>query len=282
MASIGETLDAFTAAFNRNDLDEVMTFFAADAIYRPGDGSEHRGVDAIRAAFSPQFAGRLGAMRFDVEDLLVDEASRKATSRWVCRHDVSGSYGRHMPVVQRLALRVRYGARLGWRGVDVFHFDAGGKISGKFTYANYDRPQLRSDLGGPIDVPHVVADALHFAAKHVPAQPSMGPFPAIADAIESRAASVGAMDHSRFGPAYRSASGALHATGDALRSTGVAVWAGVATVWSAVDAVRSARVAFRSAGTAVRSASAAVRSTGVAVRSTVDALRHTALGFRRR
>jgi ketosteroid isomerase-like protein len=145
MADITATLDRFTEAFNRNDLDAVMTFFAQDAVYEPGDGSSHRGRAAIRKAFEPQFAGAFGAMRFDLEDRVIDEAHRKATYRWICRHDLSGA--RAMPRLLRLYLRARFGSKLGWRGVDVFHLDAAGQIAGKFTYANYDRPQLRRELG---------------------------------------------------------------------------------------------------------------------------------------
>lgn len=145
--SIAALLDAFTAAFNRNDLDAVMAAFAEDAEYRPGDGSTHRGRAAIRQAFAPQFAGAFGAMRFDPEDQLVDEAARKAALRWICRHDFSGAHGRKVPRLLKLALRARHGTRLGWHGVDVFHFDAAGKITGKYTYANYDRPKLERTLG---------------------------------------------------------------------------------------------------------------------------------------
>jgi ketosteroid isomerase-like protein len=144
---LADVLDRFNDAFNRGDLDAVMTFFADDAVYRPGDGQEHRGRAAIRAAFAPQFAGRFGAMRFDVEDTLIDAAAGKATTRWICRHDLGGDAGRRMSPLFRLAIRARYGRRVGWRGVDVFHFDDRGRITGKFTYANYDRPQLRRELG---------------------------------------------------------------------------------------------------------------------------------------
>jgi hypothetical protein len=86
-------------------------------------------------------------MRFDPEDQLVDEAARKAALRWICRHDFTGAHGRRMPLLLKLALRARHGTRVGWHGVDVFHFDAAGKISGKFTYASYDRPKLQRELG---------------------------------------------------------------------------------------------------------------------------------------
>jgi hypothetical protein len=52
-----------------------------------------------------------------------------------------------MPLLLRLYLRARFGTRVGWRGLDVFHFDDAGKVAAKYTYANYDRPQLRRELG---------------------------------------------------------------------------------------------------------------------------------------
>jgi ketosteroid isomerase-like protein len=145
--SIATLIDAFTNAFNRNDLDAVMAAFAEDAEYRPGDGSTHRGRAAIRRAFTPQFADAFGAMRFDPEDQLIDEAARKAALRWICRHNFSGAYGRRMSLLLKLALRARYGTRVGWHGVDVFHFDTMGKITGKYTYASHGRPKLEPALG---------------------------------------------------------------------------------------------------------------------------------------
>jgi uncharacterized protein (TIGR02246 family) len=147
VASIADLVDAFTDAFNRNDLDTVMAAFADDAEYRPGDGKVHRGRAAIRAAFTPQFSGAFGAMRFDPEDRLIDETARKAALRWICRHDLSGPHGKRVSLLLRLAIRLRHGSRVGWHGVDVFHFDPAGKITGKFTYANYDRPRLSRALG---------------------------------------------------------------------------------------------------------------------------------------
>lgn len=138
-------LAAFTEAFNRADLDAAVAAFADDAEYLPGDGTRHRGRAAIRAALAPQFAGAFGAMRFDLEDELYDEAARKATLRWVCRHDLGGDRGARVSPLLRLAVRLRHGARVAWRGVDVFHFDAAGLITGKYTYANYGRPRLVAD-----------------------------------------------------------------------------------------------------------------------------------------
>ena len=55
----------FTDAFNRDDLDGVMSFFAEDAVYDEYHGTRHKGRDAIRAAFEPQFQGMYGAVRFE-------------------------------------------------------------------------------------------------------------------------------------------------------------------------------------------------------------------------
>ena len=66
--SIASTLSKFVAGFNTNSLDEVMTYFAEDAVYQPGDGRQHRGRAAIREAFRPQFAGAFGTMTFLVDD----------------------------------------------------------------------------------------------------------------------------------------------------------------------------------------------------------------------
>src|SRR5881396_1823012 len=45
----------FTEAFNREDLDGVMSFMAEDAVYDEFNGTINRGTAAIRAAFEPQF-----------------------------------------------------------------------------------------------------------------------------------------------------------------------------------------------------------------------------------
>ena len=139
------TVDEFVEAFNDNDLDRVMAFFADDAEYEPGDGAKHRGRDAIRAEFAPQFAGRYGAMRFDVYDKLVDETGRRAAIRWACRIDISGTRARGVHPLLRVLGLLRHGPRMVWHGMDVFHFDAGGAITGKYSYANFKTPPMHRD-----------------------------------------------------------------------------------------------------------------------------------------
>jgi len=50
----------FCEAFNRDDLDAVMEYFAEDALYETFEGRLCRGKEEIRAAFEPQFRGDFG------------------------------------------------------------------------------------------------------------------------------------------------------------------------------------------------------------------------------
>lgn len=121
-AELEDLVVRFTDAFNREDLDAVMAFFAEDALYDEFDGGRSRGRDAIRAAFEPQFRGAFGRMRFVTEDLFVDPASGKALIRWLCTLERDG--------------RVR-----GWRGLDFLHV-RDGRIVEKQTYAKAERLKL--------------------------------------------------------------------------------------------------------------------------------------------
>jgi len=146
---INETITKFTEAFNVNDLDLAMTFFSDDAVYEPGDSKTHRGKAEIRAALEPQFNGAFGAIRFDERDMVIDVENRKAAFRWVCRHDISHAKPRGLVWFLRgIFLRLSLGKRFGWQGVDIFHFDANGKIKGKFSYGWYgSRPYMQRELG---------------------------------------------------------------------------------------------------------------------------------------
>ena len=121
-AQLADLVVRFTDAFNRDDLDAVMSFFAADAIYDEFNGTRSCGTAAIRAAFEPQFRGDYGQIRFHTEDLFVDAEAGKALIRWECRLEVNG--------------HVR-----GWRGLDVLHFESG-LLKEKHTYAKATAPLL--------------------------------------------------------------------------------------------------------------------------------------------
>ncbi len=113
----------FTEAFNAENLDEVMSYFADDAIYDEFDGTRNVGKAAIRDAFIPQFEGKFGRLRFHTEDMLLDVDGGKALIRWLCTVEESARQG-------------------GYRGLDILHF-RDGKLVEKHTYAKTKRPAIR-------------------------------------------------------------------------------------------------------------------------------------------
>jgi len=113
----------FTEAFNREDIDEVMSYFAEDAIYDEFNDVRHVGKDAIRRAFEPQFAGAYGRMRFHTEDLFLDVAAGKALIRWTLTLEEADRQG-------------------AYRGLDILHF-AGGRLVEKHTYCKAKMPFIR-------------------------------------------------------------------------------------------------------------------------------------------
>jgi uncharacterized protein (TIGR02246 family) len=110
----------FMNAFNRNDLDTVMSFFADDAVYDEFNGKRNEGKAAIRAAFTPQFTGAFGDMKFLDEDLFIDPEVGKVMASWRCTLSVKGQ-----PTA--------------WRGLDLLHF-RGEKLVQKLTYAKAKVP----------------------------------------------------------------------------------------------------------------------------------------------
>jgi ketosteroid isomerase-like protein len=147
--AIAAALESYVKAFDDNDLDRAMTHFAEDAVYRTFNGVERVGLAAIRLELEPQFAGAYGALRFDEQDRFIDEKSRKATTRWICRHDLAHGNARALSLkIERAIVGRVVGDRFGWEGVDVFHFDAIGKIQALFTYATCPRrPKILKELG---------------------------------------------------------------------------------------------------------------------------------------
>ena len=81
----------FLDAFNRNDLDDVMSYFTDDAAYEELDGNISEGKAAIRAAFEPQFDGKYGRMEFVEDDTLIDPRAGKIMSSWILHMQPEGS-----------------------------------------------------------------------------------------------------------------------------------------------------------------------------------------------
>lgn len=121
--TLADLVERFTEAFNRNDLDAVMGFFAPDAFYDEFNGNRSEGVEAIRAVLEPQFRGDFGKIRFDQEDLFVDASAQKVLIRWSCVIETNDR--------QRA-----------WRGLDIVHV-RDGRITEKHTYAKAERLLLK-------------------------------------------------------------------------------------------------------------------------------------------
>lgn len=129
-AALEKLVIDFTEAFNREDIDEVMSYFADDAIYDEFHGERHLGKAAIREAFIPQFRGDFGRMRFHTEDMFVDacpgHGNGKASIRWLLTVEEETRAG-------------------GWRGLDILHFE-GGRLMEKHTYAKTRAPRVDKKL----------------------------------------------------------------------------------------------------------------------------------------
>jgi uncharacterized protein (TIGR02246 family) len=119
-AELEDVVRRFTEAFNHEDLDEVMSYFAEHAVYEEFDGKRNVGIPAIRAAFEPQFRGDYGEIRFEIEDVFADADSGKALVRWTCV--VARESGAHE-----------------WRGLDVLRFE-NRELVEKLTYAKAPKP----------------------------------------------------------------------------------------------------------------------------------------------
>lgn len=135
---------AFVDAFNIDDLEQVMGFFADDAEYITYDGQHCKGKPEIRAAFEAQFAGRYGRLRFIKDKLIVDEATQQAAVSWRCEHELGTALtAAPLRLLQR-SLAVLAGKKPYWEGVDLFRFE-NGRLTGKYTYAQTRLPLFRRD-----------------------------------------------------------------------------------------------------------------------------------------
>ena len=123
-AQLEDLVRRFTDAFNRDDLDEVMSFFTEDALYTEFNGQRNHGKEAIRKAFEPQFKGAFGEIRFHEQDIFVDETESKVLIRWSCTIEVDGK-------------------SQAWDGLDIVHFE-GTLVKEKHTYAKADVPKLEA------------------------------------------------------------------------------------------------------------------------------------------
>ena len=87
MQDIRRSLEALCAAFNRHDLDGVMSHFADDCVLempRGGEpwGARYVGRDAVSRALASRFEG-LPDVHYGEEQHFVDEAAATGMSKWL-------------------------------------------------------------------------------------------------------------------------------------------------------------------------------------------------------
>ena len=114
----------FVDAFNRMNLDDVVSFFADDGIYEDSTGGRHIGHDAIRTAFEPLVGGLRGSIRFEGEDVFVETDTGKVLASWRLNLDKDGE----VSVI---------------RGIDILEFEAD-KLKKKMAYMKADKPHLEN------------------------------------------------------------------------------------------------------------------------------------------
>ena len=109
-------MHGFMDTYERRDLDAMVSFLAADAVYDEFNGTRNVGVEAVREAFRPQFEGAFGDIKFVEEDLFIDAATGKVMWGWRCDLEVKGE-------------------ATSWRGVSLLDWNANDRVSQIRTYA---------------------------------------------------------------------------------------------------------------------------------------------------
>ena len=117
-AKLAEVIENWSQAWNKHDLDGVMTLFHADVVFENWTGATVRGKNALRQAWQPWFQNH-GHFKFITEDVFVDASCQKVLYQWT---------------LEWPSFEAGYAGK--WeirRGVDVIHFREG-KIISKQTY----------------------------------------------------------------------------------------------------------------------------------------------------
>jgi len=107
----------FVEAFNRQDLEAIMSFFAVDAVYEDPYGKRHEGLEEIRTQFEVVVGGNLGKISFDGEDRFIDEDTGKVMDSWMLRMWIGDEAKEERKM----------------RGLDLLHWE-GDRLIRKITY----------------------------------------------------------------------------------------------------------------------------------------------------
>lgn len=112
-------LKEWNLAWEKHDLDKVMTFFHDDVFFENWTGSYIKGVKPLRKAWESWFENH-GNFSFFEEETFIDEHLQKVLYRWVLEWPSTEPGFEEMQEIRK--------------GVDVIHFKDG-KIINKLTYA---------------------------------------------------------------------------------------------------------------------------------------------------
>ena len=114
-----QTLQAVLDAFNRHDIDGIMSFFAEDAVFESPRGTDPWGTrfvgrDAVRAGLAKRFEG-IPDVHYGDDDHFLSRDGRRGVSEWTLTGTTTD------------------GERLEVRGCDLWTFD-GDRIVRKDSY----------------------------------------------------------------------------------------------------------------------------------------------------
>jgi steroid delta-isomerase-like uncharacterized protein len=117
---------SFLDAFNRHDLDAIMTFFTEDCIFEMPKGPNsfglrHKGKAAVREGFASRFSG-IPDVHYKDEGFFISKSGDRGVLEWL----VTGT--------------TVSGERVEARGCDILEFSSDGKIKHKDTYWKIVQP----------------------------------------------------------------------------------------------------------------------------------------------
>ena len=120
-------LRAFLDAFNRHDLDDIMSYFTEDCRFDmprgPNPfGTRYRGKAGVREGLASRFSG-ITDVHYGDDRHFVSRSGNRGVSEWL------------------LTGTATTGERIEVRGCDLFEFDEGGKISVKDSYWKIVQPK---------------------------------------------------------------------------------------------------------------------------------------------
>jgi ketosteroid isomerase-like protein len=124
----------FLNAFNRHDLDEIMSYFTDDCTFDMPKGpnpfgTRYRGKARVREGLATRFSG-IPDVHYGEDRHFLSKAGDRGVSEWL------------------LTGRAVSGEMVEVRGCDLFEFGEGGKIKVKDSYWKIVQPRPQPDRAG--------------------------------------------------------------------------------------------------------------------------------------